>query len=137
MTAIGTDTIAIDQFVDAPPSRVWRTLTEPDLHARWWVPGDIAAVVGHRFHLQMPGWGSVACEVVEVVPERTLVYTFNGTWTLSWNLVPEGRGTRLFFEHSGFDLDQKSERDAINRMTPGWRDQMLPELARTAAQLID
>jgi uncharacterized protein YndB with AHSA1/START domain len=135
VTATNIDTIAVDQFVDAPPSRVWRTLTEPELHARWWVPGDIAAVVGHRFHLQMPGWGAVACEVVEVIPERKLVYTFNETWTLTWRLVAEGKGTRLLFEHSGFDFDQKSERDAFDRMGPGWRDQMLPRLAQTAAQL--
>lgn len=135
MTATNTDTIAVDQFVDAAPSKVWRTLTEPELHARWWVPGDIAAIVGHRFHLQMPGWGAVACEVVEVIPEQKLVYTFNETWTLTWRLVAEGKGTRLLFEHSGFDLDQKSERDAFDRMGPGWRDQVLPRLSQTAAQL--
>ena len=137
MTATNADTIAVDQFVDAPPSKVWRTLTEPELLARWWVPGDIAAVVGHRFHLQMPGWGAVACEVVEVVPEQKLVYTFNETCTLTWRLVVEGKGTRLLFEHSGFDFDQKSERDAFDRMGPGWRDQMLPQLAHIAAQLTD
>lgn len=137
MTTTNTDTIAIDQFVDAPPSKVWRTLTEPALHARWWVPGDIAAIVGHRFHLQMPGWGSVPCEVLEVVPEQKLVYTFNETWTLTWRLAAEGRGTRLFFEHSGFDFDRKSERDAFNRMGPGWRDKVLPQLVQTASQLTD
>ena len=137
MTTTNTDTIAIDQFVDAPPSKVWRTLTEPALHARWWVPGDIAAIVGHRFHLQMPGWGSVPCEVLEVVPEQKLVYTFNETWSLTRRLAAEGRGTRLFFEHSGFDFDRKSDRDAFNRMGPGWRDKVLPQLVQTASQLTD
>jgi uncharacterized protein YndB with AHSA1/START domain len=137
VTATNTDIIAVDQFIEAPPSKVWRTLTEPELHARWWVPGDIAAVVGHRFHLQMPGWGAVACEVVEVVPEQKLVYTFNETWTLTWRLVAEGHGTRVLFEHAGFDFDQKSERDAFTRMGPGWRDKMLPQLAQIAAELGD
>jgi hypothetical protein len=41
----------------------------------------------------MPGWGAVACEVVEVIPEQKLVYTFNETWTLTWRLVAEGTGT--------------------------------------------
>ncbi|MFI7648133.1 SRPBCC domain-containing protein [Micromonospora sp. NPDC049460] len=137
MTATNTDSIAVDQFVAAPPSKVWRTLTEPELLARWWVPGDIAAVLGHRFHLQMPGWGAVACEVVEVVPEEKLVYTFNESWTLTWRLVAEGNGTRLLFEHSGFELDQKSERNAFDRMGPGWRDKVLPQLARTACRPTD
>lgn len=87
-------TISVDQFVAAPPAKVWRLLTEPELHARWWVPGDIAAIVGHRFHLQMPGWGAVACEVLDVEPEQRLVYTFNTEWTLTWRLVAEGSGTR-------------------------------------------
>jgi uncharacterized protein YndB with AHSA1/START domain len=134
MTDTTTRTIAFDQFVDAPPSKVWRTLTEPDLHARWWVPADIAATVGHRFHLQMPGWGAVPCEVLEAIPEEKLVYTFNETWTLTWRLVAEGKGTRLLLKHSGFDFDQKRERDAFNRMGPGWRDKILPQLAQTASQ---
>lgn len=130
-------TISVDQFVAAPPAKVWRLLTEPELHARWWVPGDIAAIVGHRFHLQMPGWGAVACEVLDVEPEQRLVYTFNTEWTLTWRLVAEGSGTRLFLDHSGFDLDDERARDAFTRMRLGWRDQILPALADLAAQLID
>jgi uncharacterized protein YndB with AHSA1/START domain len=134
MTGTRTTAIAVDQFIAAPPAKVWRGLTEPDLLARWWAPGDIAAVVGHRFHLQMPGWGAVPCEVLEVEPERRLVYTF-ADWTLTWRLVPEGTGTRLLLEHSGFDLDDKRSRDAFARMGPGWRDDVLPRLARLAVEL--
>jgi uncharacterized protein YndB with AHSA1/START domain len=125
--------IEVDQFVDATPARVWQTLTEPSLLARWWVPGDIAAQVGHRFHLDMPGWGQVPCEVLEVVEQERLVYTFNTTWTLTWRLVAEGRGTRLLLEHTGFDLREKRDRDAFDRMGPGWRDDVLPRLAVVAA----
>jgi uncharacterized protein YndB with AHSA1/START domain len=126
-------TIEVDQFVDAAPARVWQTLTEPGLLARWWAPGDIAPRVGHLFHLDMPGWGRVPCEVLEVVEQERLVYTFNATWTLTWRLVPEGRGTRLLLEHTGFDLQQKRDRDALDRMGPGWRDVVLPRLADVAA----
>ena len=73
------------------------------------------------------------CEVLEVVEHERLVYSFNGTWTLTWRLVPEGRGTRLLLEHSGFDLQRKRERDALDRMGPGWRDVVLPRLAGVAA----
>jgi uncharacterized protein YndB with AHSA1/START domain len=135
MTHTDTSTISLDQFVAAPPAKVWRALTEPALLARWWVPGDIAAVVGHRFHLEMPGWGSVLCEVVEVDPERRLVYTFNDNWTLTWRLVAEGSGTRLFLDHSGFDFNDPQSRVAFERMGPGWRDKILPGLAYVAADL--
>ncbi|MFB6719609.1 SRPBCC domain-containing protein [Kribbella sp. NPDC056345] len=127
--------IVVDQFVAAAPERVWRVLTEPELLARWWAPGDVAPVVGHRFHLQMPKWGEVACEVTHVEAPARFTYTFNGDWTLDWRLTPEGRGTRLFLEHSGFDLDNNRHRMAFDRMGPGWRDEVLPRLAVLAAEL--
>lgn len=135
MTDTRTTAISVDQFVAAPPAKVWRALTEPELHARWWAPGDIAAVVGHRFHLEMPGWGSIPCEVTEVEPHERFVYVFNGDWTLTWRLVAEGTGTRLLLEHAGFDLDDRRSRDAFERMGPGWRDEVLPRLARLATEL--
>ncbi|MFC9358058.1 SRPBCC domain-containing protein [Rhodococcus sp. NPDC057014] len=135
MTDRTTTRISVDQFIAAPPAKVWRALTEPDLLARWWAAGDIAATVGHRFHLDMPGWGAVPCEVVEVELERRFVYTFTENWTLVWRLVPEGAGTRLFLDHSGFDLDDKRSRHAFERMGPGWRDTVLPRLAGVAAEI--
>lgn len=46
MTDTDTDTtIRVDQFVAATTETVWRTLTEPDLVARWWADGEIAATV--------------------------------------------------------------------------------------------
>jgi uncharacterized protein YndB with AHSA1/START domain len=119
----------VDQFVAAPPEKVWRALTEPELLARRWAPGDVAPVVGHTFHLEMPGWGSQPCEVLEVGPPGRFVYTFTANWTLTWRLVPEGTGTRLLLDHCGFDLDDKRSRDAFVRMGPGWRDVVLPRLA--------
>jgi uncharacterized protein YndB with AHSA1/START domain len=123
-----TATITIDQFVAAAREKVWRGLTDPVLLARWWAHGDIAPVVGHRFHMQMPGFGSVPCTVLEVRAPEHLVYTFND-WTLTWTLVAEGRGTRLLLEHSGFDLADARMRQAFQRMGPGWRDEVLPRLS--------
>lgn len=124
-----TVTFSVDQFIAAPIEKVWRALTEPDLLATWWVPGDVAAVPGHRFHLEMPVWGSVPCEVITVEPPTRFVYTFNATWTLDWRLSAEGAGTRLFLDHSGFDLDNPQDRYAFEHMGPGWRDEVLPRLA--------
>lgn len=124
-----TTSVTVDQFIARPPARVWAAITEPELLAQWWVPGDIEATVGHEFHLEMPGWGPQACKVLEVDAERRLVYTF-ADWTLSWTLEAEGSGTRLILEHSGFDLDNPQHRFAFDNMGPGWRDHVLPGLAR-------
>ncbi len=126
--------ISVDQFIAAPVEAVWKAITEPDLLARWWVPGDVAPTVGHTFTLDMPGWGDVPCEVLEVETPTRLVYSF-ADWTLEWRVVPEGTGTRLLLDHSGFDLDDPRSRAALDRMGPGWRNQILPELARVAATL--
>lgn len=127
--------ITLDQFVAAPPATVWRALTEPELVARWWAAGDIGPGVGHEFTLDMPGFGPQPCRVLESTAPERFVYTFTTEWTLAWTLRAEGRGTRVFLEHSGFDLDDKRMAAAFDRMSPGWRDVVLPRLADTAAGL--
>jgi uncharacterized protein YndB with AHSA1/START domain len=123
-----TEAILVDQFIAVAPDRVWEALTTPEQLAQWWVPGSIEPTVGHAFLLEMPGWGNVACEVLEVDAPHRLVYTF-GDWTLTWELKAEGSGTRLFLEHAGFDLDDPQHRFALDHMGPGWRDEILPKLA--------
>jgi len=127
--------IEVDQFINAAPEKVWRALTDPELHAQWWAPGDVGPEVGREFRLEMPGFGSIPCRVTESVPPARFVYTFNGDWTLAWTLVPEGNGTRLLLHHSGFDLDDKRQADACERMGPGWRDTVLPRLAKLGEDL--
>jgi uncharacterized protein YndB with AHSA1/START domain len=127
-------TIRVDQFVAAPPEKVWRLLTEPQLLRLWWAEGQVAAVVGHQFTLDMPGYGKQSCKVLEVDAPHRLVYTFTAAWTLSWRLEAEGDGTRVFVEHSGFDLGDVRMVDAFERMGPGWRDVVLPRLADAAGQ---
>jgi uncharacterized protein YndB with AHSA1/START domain len=122
--------IQVDQFLPHPPATVWRALTDPTLLERWWAAGDIKPEPGHRFHLDMDSWGQVPCQILEVEPEARLVFTFNDNWTLDWRLVAEGEGTRLLLEHSGFDLDDPRDRYAFEQMGPGWRDEVLPDLAR-------
>ncbi|AXO23416.1 SRPBCC family protein [Mycobacterium avium] len=125
-------TIQVDQFVAAPPAKVWRMLTEPELMKLWWAKGQVAAVVGHRFTLDMPGYGKQPCQVLEADSPRRFVYTFTAAWTLTWRLEAEGEGTRVFLEHSGFDLDDARMARAFEQMGPGWRDTVLPRLARVA-----
>jgi uncharacterized protein YndB with AHSA1/START domain len=120
---MSTTTIECDEFVGHPPAAVWCALTEPGLLARWWAPGDIDPVAGHQFELEMGPWGRQACRVLEVEPERLLSYTFGEgavDTTITWRLVPEGTGTRVFLTHQGFDLDSPLGRQAYDGMGMGW-----------------
>ncbi|NNC16398.1 SRPBCC domain-containing protein [Corallococcus exiguus] len=115
--------IQLDHVYAHPPSAVWKALTDPALHAKWWAAGDVRPVVGHRFTLDMGAWGQQPCEVLAVEPERLLQYRFaTGTLdtTLTWRLAPEGTGTRLTLVHEGFNLDSPMGRRAFEGMKPGW-----------------
>jgi uncharacterized protein YndB with AHSA1/START domain len=56
-------TIHLEQYIDHPPAKVWKALTDPTLIARWWAPGDVRPIVGHRFTLDMgQPFGKQPCE---------------------------------------------------------------------------
>ncbi|MGI5207044.1 SRPBCC family protein [Spirillospora sp. CA-108201] len=90
----------MDEFLPHPPAKVWRALTEPDLLARWLMPNDFKAVVGHRFTftakpIPVAGFdGTIACGVLDVEEARLLRISRRGgglDTTVTWRLVPEGR----------------------------------------------
>lgn len=95
-----------------PPLKVWKALTDPALVALWGMkPEGLVAKVGARFKLvakPQPGWrGYVDCEVLEVREPELFRYSWvgddNGAATyVTYRLAPEGKGTRLVFEHTGF-----------------------------------
>jgi uncharacterized protein YndB with AHSA1/START domain len=72
--------------------------------------------------------------VLEVDPPHRFVYTFTPAWKLTWRLEEEGTGTRVFLEHSGFDLNDTRMAEAFERMGSGWREVVLPRLAEAAGQ---
>jgi uncharacterized protein YndB with AHSA1/START domain len=115
--------IEVDHVFTHAPAAVWKALTDPALHARWWAAGDVKPVVGHRFDLDMGQWGKQPCEVVQVEAERLLKYKF-GIGTLdtfiTWRLAAEGAGTRLKLIHEGFDMDSPLGRMAFEGMGAGW-----------------
>jgi len=125
--------IRLDEFLPYPPDRVWRVLVDPDLLAKWLMPNDFKPVVGHRFTFQsraVPATrfgGIVYCEVLELDPERLLRLSWADRGpegyehVVTWRLEPEGRGTRLFLDHEGFDPDNEFQQLARRIMGSGWR----------------
>jgi uncharacterized protein YndB with AHSA1/START domain len=127
--------IELDHYYAYPPAAVWRALTTPELHARWWAAGNVKPVVGHKFELDMGHWGKQACEVLAIEPERLISYVFaTGVLdtTITWRLVPEGTGTRLRLRHEGFNLDTPMGRQALEGMRPGW-----PNVLKKIAEVLD
>ncbi|WP_172295799.1 SRPBCC domain-containing protein [Pseudoruegeria sp. HB172150] len=123
-----TETVTVIQRIARPPEKVWAALVTPELLAKWWGAGDIRPEVGHCFTMDMPQWGQVPCEVLEVVPERRLVFTFHD-WRLVWTLEPVEDGTLLRLDHEGFDMENPQHRFAHENMGRGWKSAVLPRLA--------
>ncbi|MFD0687499.1 SRPBCC family protein [Actinomadura fibrosa] len=137
-------TIEVEEFLPHPPVKVWRALTDADLLARWLMPNDFRPVVGHRFtfvttpipHVDFDG--IVQCEVLKIDEGRLLRIGWSGgglDTTLTWRLAAEGRGTRLFVEHAGFDLDDPAQAYAFRGMGGGWRSRVIRSLLETLAEL--
>lgn len=126
------DVIHVDEFLPHPPERVWRALTDPEQLAAWLMPNDFAPAVGHRFTFRTdprPGFdGIVHSEVLALEPPRRLRISWRGgglDTTVTWTLEPEGRGTRLFLEHAGFDPDDQAQQHVRRILDGGWRSHVL------------
>jgi uncharacterized protein YndB with AHSA1/START domain len=116
--------ITVEQFLSHPPARVWQALTDPEQLARWLMPNTFTPKVGHRFTFDAGSWGDTHCEVLALEPQRLLRISWRNDsldTVVTWRLVPEGSGTRLLLEHSGFDTNDEFQRAAHEAMEKGWR----------------
>lgn len=134
-------TIEVDQYFAHPPAKLWRALTTPDLMAQWLMPNDFEPVVGHRFTFRgrpvaQTGFsGRIACQVLELTPPKRLRISWADADSpdampteVTWTLHPEGKGTRLLLEHSGFTPDDPTHQLARRLMNGGWRSHVLRRL---------
>jgi len=119
MTNAATETrsVVVERELPHPPEKIWRALTQPHLIAEWLMNNDFQPTVGHRFNLRaapQPGWnGVIDCEVLVVEPNKTLAYTWNSgeaelaiKSVVTLSLTPQGAGTLLRMEQTGFRGDQ-------------------------------
>lgn len=134
--------IVVHWFLPHPPEQVWECLTDPALVARWLMPNDFRAEVGHRFQFRSQprvkmGWdGIVYAEVMEVQAPHRLVYTWQGgprpgiinlDTLVTWTLAATDSGTTLTLTQAGF----KGWKNVIAAMimTKGWQGRIAARFA--------
>jgi uncharacterized protein YndB with AHSA1/START domain len=111
-----TKTIRRELKFTQSPEAVWRSLTDSATLAEWMHPNDFEPRVGHHFtfrvapNSQLKDGLIVHGEVLKCVPRSELVFTwvvdeFLNT-RISYRLEPDGSGTRVLFEHTGFEQEQ-------------------------------
>jgi uncharacterized protein YndB with AHSA1/START domain len=122
-----------EMLLPQPPEQVWRAIADRDALTGWMFPNDFEPRVGHRFTFQVPGNPkmnfdglTVHCEVLECEPPERLVFSWSAgapvvDTRVSFRLEASGDGgTRLFFEHAGFDLAQEWGMQALKGAEFGW-----------------
>jgi uncharacterized protein YndB with AHSA1/START domain len=116
--------VELDQFIESPPQEVWKALTDPALLALWLMPNDFEPRVGKRFTFVADcptAWeGDVACEVLELVPNERMVWSWQTSGMerptrVVFELSASGDGTRLRLRHAG-EADEGVARD----LEGGW-----------------
>jgi uncharacterized protein YndB with AHSA1/START domain len=113
-------TIIGDIEIEAPPEAVFDALTNPEDLAAWWGAEGVYRTKDWEIDLRPGGiWNCSAVSAngemkvhgvyLEVEPPRTLAYTWNPQWdpgpatTVRYTLTKVAAGTRVHFEHSGFE----------------------------------
>ncbi len=133
--------LRLERVYPHAPDRVWRALTDPRAMSRWLMETDFEAALGKEFTFRakpQPGWDGVTyCQVTELDPPRRLAYTWRGgagkdkpptlDTVVRWTLEPEGSGTRLVLEHTGFSGLRSVLVSFI--MKRGWAKMMKKSLA--------
>jgi uncharacterized protein YndB with AHSA1/START domain len=132
------NTISRELVIPRPREQVWRAITDRASLAEWLFPNDFEPRVGHRFTFRVPGNPkvnfdglTVRCEVLECQPpgedsNGRLVFSWSAggpveNTQVSFRLEPDGdNGTRVFFEHSGFDITQPFGKQAFKGAEYGW-----------------
>ena len=138
MNALATRTtqeIVVEQVFPHAPETIWRALTDGNAMSRWLMqPEGFEAVVGKRFTFKTTAagqWdGTIECEVLEVIPNQSLVYAWRGghegnvgygsklDTKVTFTLAKEGGGTRVKVVHAGFEMPRNET--AYKNMSGGW-----------------
>lgn len=139
-----TNTIRREILFSQPRDQVWRAIADRAALAEWMFPNDFEPRVGHHFTFRVPpnpkvGFEGmiVRSEVLECEPPSRLVFSWSAdgpvvNTRVSFHLEPDGADTRLFFEHSGFDLSHPWGQQALRGAEFGWA-KMLGQLATVVA----
>jgi len=121
-TAAGSGIIHMEVDLQASPERVYQTLLDAKgfAAATGGLPTEIASEVGGAFSCF---GGQIVGRHVELVPTRRIVQAWRvaawpeGLYSIAkFELKPQGTGTRVLFDHTGFPPEQKEH------LAAGWED---------------
>jgi uncharacterized protein YndB with AHSA1/START domain len=124
-------TLKIQRLLPGPIDRVWAYLTDSELRSRWLAAGPMEMKAGAPFEFvwrndeltrppgqRPPGFAEeqrMQSRIVEVDPPRKLVFTWNGSGDVSFELEPEGDAVLLTVIHR-----RLPSRSTLLMVAAGW-----------------
>jgi uncharacterized protein YndB with AHSA1/START domain len=130
--AVALRSLIVERTLAYPSEKAWRVLTQSALIDRWLMKNNFELRIGHHFNFRaqpMYGWNGVTdCEVLEIVPNERLVYSWNASGEqakdglktiVTWTLIPVGDGTVVRMEQSGFRPEDEGGYRAMGGGWPG------------------
>jgi uncharacterized protein YndB with AHSA1/START domain len=130
-----TRNLSFKRHLRHSPERVWKALTDKNALSQWYMDNDFSPVVGHQFTFRPTpkmNFDGLLCGVVIKVDEPyLLMYSFRGgsmtgETVVTWTLIPDGTGTLLLLEHTGFNVPDDITLNSIMTICPS---RFLPQLA--------
>jgi uncharacterized protein YndB with AHSA1/START domain len=138
-------TLKSQRVLPGPIERIWSYLTQSDLRRKWLAAGDMEMKVGAPFELvwrndeltsppgQRPqGFGAehrMQSRIVEVDPPRKIVFTWQNSGDVSFELTPRGNDVLLTVIHR-----RLPDRATMLRVGPGWHSHLDMLVARFTGQ---
>lgn len=122
--------VIVERVFNAAPDKVWKALTDNDELKQWYF--ELPAfnpVVGFEFQFYFRKDEHHQylhhCRITEVIPLRKLAYSwrydgYEGNSVVSFELTPEGRGTRIRVIHAGLESFPPIDDFARNNFKEGW-----------------
>jgi uncharacterized protein YndB with AHSA1/START domain len=122
--------VELSIFIEARPQTIFSILSDPDRLGAWMNgQASFQSSAGSPFSIAFPQFDTtVAGEVVEIVPNKRVAFTWGvaggpqaeilpaGSTNVEFTLRPEADGTRLTLTHSGLeDEEERTKHEA------GWR----------------
>ena len=123
------EAVIIERTLNAPVARVWQALTDVDQMSNWYFDlKEFKPEVGFEFEFIVEHEGNTyhhLCEVTEVVPQKTIAYTWRykgepGNSLVTIELFPDGNKTKLRLTHEGLETFPKTPAYARKNFEAGW-----------------
>lgn len=121
--------LVIERSYDAPVENVWTAITDKAQMKEWYFDvSDFKPEVGFEFTFKGENEGKVfvhLCKIIEVIPLQKLKYSWRyegqkGISYLTFELSPEGKGTKLKLTHEGLESFPQDRDFRRENFVEGW-----------------